>query len=125
MSPPISFLPEINFTNFTYNNSNSNSNCNGELVSYSASQTGCFNSIDHCCRIVAENLGIIYNKCLNTSVYHCGVVSLNPQDEQIVTGFEWTLIVMGGITFTVIILLILRYFIRCICCPRSEYRELT
>ena len=123
MSPPISFLPEINFTNFTYNNNNSN-NCNGELVAYSASQTRCFNSIENCCQDIANNLNIVYNKCLNTSVYHCAVVSLSPQDEQIVTGFEWTLIVLGGITFAAIILIILRYFIRCICCSRSEYRDL-
>lgn len=123
MAPPISFLPEINFTNFTY--SNNNSNCNGELVAYSASQTRCFNSIDNCCRDIATNLNIAYNKCINTSVYHCAVVSLSPQDEQILTGFEWTLIVLGGITFAAIILIILRFFIRCICCSRSEYRELS
>jgi len=119
MSPV--YYPEINFTNFTYNNSD---DCSGTFDSYIASQSRCLNTIDNCCRDMATKNNIVFDKCLNNSMYHCGVVTLSPTTETIISAFEWTLIVLGGVTLVALVFLILRYFIRCLCCNVRGYREL-
>jgi hypothetical protein len=115
------YYPEINFTHFTYNTTD---DCGGPLTAYTATQSQCFNTIDNCCKSIATKNNVVLNNCLNNSMYHCGVVTLSPTIENIVSSFEWTLIILGGITLVCIVFLLIRFIIRCLFCNVRGYREL-
>ena len=117
-------FPKINFTNFTYNLSDG---CSGPVAAYSATQTPCnkLQTIASCCDELSNSLSIGFDRCLNNSIYGCKAASnLTPEESQVVTGFFWFLIVIGGVAMVIIILAALYRFIKCCFCQRSEYREL-
>lgn len=120
-SLPINYWPEINLTYFVYNNTNNI--CRGNLTHYEALQSRCLNNFDQCCDELALQKNITLNKCFNSSIYHCAQVS-NPPNEEIISGFEWALIILGGITMAGMAIFILVKLFRCLCCRNREYSEL-
>jgi hypothetical protein len=122
MSNPI--FPEINFTTFSYNGTEG---CAGPLASYSATQSSCsrLQTISSCCNDLSARLGIEFDRCVNNSIYGCKAATrLTPAESQVVTGFLWFLIVIGGITMVVFILTVLYKCLKCCFCRNREYSEL-
>ena len=121
--------PNINFTNFTYNSSKT---CQGPYSSYLALQTSCkkYNyNYTMCCDELANRLNVVYDSCINNSLFNCSEASLlTPNEEHVINLFLYILAAIGGIVFGIIVIAIIHKLVTYIferCRARRVYEELS
>ena len=77
--------PNINFTNFTYNSSNT---CQEPYSSYLALQTNCASyNYTKCCDELANKLNVVYDSCINNTLFSIILSDNNCKSLYIPEGF--------------------------------------
>ena len=82
-----------------------------------------------CCDELANRLNVVYDSCINNSLFNCSEASLlTPNEQHVINIFLYILAAIGGIVFGIIVIAVIHKLVTYIferCRARRVYEELS